>query len=724
MSGKKTSLQIITCLLVLLTFLRANAQNTSTIIEWQRCYGWDSWYGDEGIRIAPTKDGNFITLGKKTLQGYENIVTSKVNAKGEILWETIIFDTQVYTGFRGFDVIQHPDGGYILVGQVVDVRRLSFVSTDLRQLETNTGFHGYIDMLVVKLDSKGQKEWFKLIGGSAEDVPVRTILTPDNNIMLLGYTSSNDQDMYDTGKNNDSFNRDVWVAKLNSSGTIISKKCFGGNSDDIPFDMKRLADGNYVIVGSSNSTNWQAASNKGGKDVFAIKIDESLNTIWQKSYGSNQNDEGRRIIELPNGDLILGVVSNALNGDFELTPSSDFPENYQENIWLTRLNAGGDMLNKKIFGGVGRDILNDLILTKDGNCTFVGSTNSSNGSITDRNRIPNNNNSQFDVFLMKTTTNFDVIWSKTIGGSGIDEGFGLVETPEQEMIVIGTTTSFDGDVTDNHYSQRDSRDIWLVRLGYLCENNIVTSIDLVASNKEVLASQSINTSDRIRDGSVVKYSATRNVDLTTGFNIELGSTLEVNLQGCNNDNSPTNSNPIQVKTNNECREGGMKFTFFPYTPDKDLGQYRMSIQNLDPAIEFKFSGNTLITKNNVPDNRNAYYLLTVSRDGYKDFVVQGYTSTCEHDGAPIDCPENTSDVILDKEYYKEGDIFTATWTGELIPNQTLEWYNENVTLISKTGKTMIGRIDSFPAHIQAQPGVFPTYRPCHGAVRVDFRKAE
>lgn len=724
MSGKKTALQIITCLLTFSVFLQTNAQNSVTAIDWQKCYGWDSWYGDEGVRISPTQDGNYITTGKKTLQGYESIVATKVNAKGELLWETIIFDDKAYTGFRGVDIIQNSDGGYILIAKVISVQKLSFVSTNLRNIETNTGAKGYYDILITKLSANGEREWFKLLGGSGEDMPVRVLFTSDNNIMLLGYTTSADLDVNDSGKNTSSYNRDIWVTKVSQTGNIMAKKCFGGNNNDIPFDMAKSPDGNFVIVGSTNSDDNQLGSNKGAKDIFAIKIDESLNSIWKKTYGGNQNDEARSVIALPNGELIVGIVSNSLTDDFLKEPTNDFPNNYQENIWLFKLNSGGDLVNSKIFGGSGRDFINDIVLTRDGSCVFIGSTTSNNGSITDRNRVPGNNNDKFDVLLMKTTTNFDVVWQKTMGGSEDDEGNGLVETQDETLLTIGTTKSFNGDVNGNHANSQDPRDIWLVKLSYPCQTDITTSADLVATNTDLLASESINSSDRIREHSSVRYSANKNIDLTEGFNIELGSVLEINLQGCTNGTAGISGLPIQLQTNNACREGGMKFTFYPFTPDTDLSQYHLSIQNLDPSIEFKFSGNTLITKNNSPDNRNAYYLLTISRNGYKDFVVQGYTSTCDHDNAPLNCPENTSTVILDKTYYNVGDTFTATWTGELIPDQTLEWYNENVTLISKNNKTMVGRINAFPAHLQAQPGVFATYRPCHGAVRVELRKVE
>lgn len=722
MFRRNGSPKIIVTLLLLLGNLCVYAQSFPTNLEWQKCYGWNSWYGDEGTKIIPLQDGSYFTLGKKTYNGFEAIWSSKMNSKGEMLWETSVFDNSSYTGFRAIDGIQNPDGSYILLGKVINYNKLRFNYSNGRDV-ISTQQKGNYDILVVKLNNEGKMLWFKTYGGDGEDVPVKILNAPDNNYLLVATTGSNNGDMANSGKNTNGFNQDLWLAKLDANGAILSKKCIGGSGDEVGQDMKQTSDGGFMIVGSTTSNDTEIGPNKGGKDVLAVKIDGSTNVVWKKTFGGSQGDNARRVICQSNGDIVLGVTSNSSNNDFVFTPSATFPDNFEENMWLFKLNSNGDLQNKKMFGGSGRDILNDLILCRDGNFTLAGSTKSNNGNIQDRNRIPSNNNDKYDVVLMKISSNFDPIWEKTIGGSADDEGNGLVETNEGAYLAIGTTQSFDGDVTGNHYNSQDSRDIWLIKLNYSCETDITTSKILVSVSTDIVASETITTSDIVSGNSSIHYGAGKSIDIGPGFNSALGDVIEFNLDGCKNSGGSTNSNPIQIKVNNECREGGMKFKFAPFTPNTDLSQYRMSIQNLDPSIEFNFSGNTLITKNNLPDNSNAYFLLTVSRDGYEDFSYQGYTSTCEHDNAPIDCPENNNNVILDKEYYQVGDTFTATWTGTLLPNQGLSWFNTNITAKSQNGNTFTGIINSFPAGTQAQPNsLIDGSRPCHGAVRVEFRQ--
>ena len=724
MFRKNGSPKIIVTLLLLLGNLCVHAQSFPTQFEWKKCFGWDSWYGDEGSKIISLQDGNYFTLGKKTYNGHEAVWSSKMNSKGEILWETSIFDNNSYTGFRAIDAIQSPDGSCILLGRITNYDKLRFNYTNGRDV-ISVQQKGNYDVLVVKLNNQGKMVWFKIFGGDGEDIPVKILNAPNNQYLLLATTGSNNGDIADSGKNTNGYNQDLWLAKLDANGAILSKKCIGGSGDEIGQDMKPTSDGGFIVVGSTTSNDSGISPNRGGKDVLAVKIDGSTNVTWKKTFGGTQGDNAGRAISQPNGDIILGITSNSSNNDFLFTPSSAFPDNYEENIWLFKLNSNGSLQNKKMFGGSGRDVLNDLILNQDGNYTLIGSTKSNNGNIQDRNRIPSNNNDKYDVVLMKISNRLDFIWEKTIGGSADDEGNSLVETNEGTYIAIGTTQSFDGDVTGNHYNSQDSRDIWLVKLSYSCQTNITTSANLVSVNTDIKASQTITTSDNVSDNSSIHYGAGKSIEIAPGFNSDIGSTIEFNLDGCSNTGGGTNNNPIQIKVNNECREGGMKFKFAPFTPNTDLSQYRMSIQNLDPAIEFAFSGNTLITKNNIPDNGNAYFLLTVSRDGYEDFSYQGYTSTCEHDNAPINCPENNNDVILDKNYYQVGETFTATWTGTLLPTQDLAWYNSNISTISQSGNTFTGKIIAFPASMQAQPDpLLNGSRPCHGATRVEFRQVK
>ncbi len=721
----KTSAKI-TPLLVALVLLLCHNYTFSQVfpsnIEWQKCYGWTSWYGDEGTKIIKANDGNYISIGKRTTQGFEMAWISKQNSNGELIWETTVYDDKSYTGFRAMDFVQNEDGSILLLCRISNYQKLRFNYTNGRDV-ISTQAKGGNDVLLVKLNNVGRMEWFKTYGGEAQDSPAKIVKINNGQYLIAANVFSGDGDMANSGKVVTSYNQDIWIAKVDNSGNILSKKCLGGNGNETIVDIKQSIDGNYVLCGSSTSNDNGILQNKGSKDILIAKFDNSLNFLWNKTYGGSQNDESEKLICKPNGEIILGITSNSFDNDFAFTSTEAFPFNYEDNIWLFKTNNNGDILQKKIIGGSGRDNINDLTTSLDGNLILVGSTRSNNGDIKDKNRIPGNNNGRFDALLMKISNSFQIIWQKTLGGSDDDEGNGVYENTDESLVLIGTTKSFDGDVKGNHYSGQDNRDIWLVKLNFPCEKIVNTSKDLVAITSNVLASETINTSDRVSSKSLIKYGANKNIDLAPGFDTEQGSMLDFVLQGCTASNSTAvNNKPIQLKINTACREGGAKFKFMPFTPNTDLSQYHISVQNLNPSIEYNFSGNSLLTKNNRPDTGNAYYLVTVSKAGYEDFTYQGYMSTCDHDNAPLDCPENYNDLVLDKEYYQIGEKFTAKWTGTLLPDQGLDCYPSNVSEIRVNGTTIEGRIIDFPANIHVQPGqLINGYRPCHGATEVHFR---
>lgn len=411
MFRKKGSPKFIISILLLIGSLHVVGQGFPTNLEWQKCYGWNDYYGDEGTKIIPTQDGNYIAMGKKSLNGFELVWVAKMGYLGNMIWETTVSDNNAYTGFRAQDIIQNPDGSYVLVARINNYSNLRFSNSNSLKISPIQN-KGNADVLVAKLDGDGKMTWFKTFGGDGEDVPVKILPTNDGNLMLLTYTSSSNGDIANSDKNASGFNQDLWLAKLDQNGSLLSKKCIGGSGDEMGFDMKKTSDGKFILVGSSTSNDTDFGPNKGGKDILVVKIDESIGITWKKTFGGTQRDEARRVLTQTNGDVIVGLCSNSSDNDFQFTPSETFPNNFEENIWLVKLNSNGDVQNKKIFGGAGRDVINDLIATRDGNFAIAGSTRSNNGDIRDRNRIPSNNNGQYDVLLMKVSNNFDFIGQK------------------------------------------------------------------------------------------------------------------------------------------------------------------------------------------------------------------------------------------------------------------------------------------------------------------------
>jgi hypothetical protein len=91
-----------------------------------------------------------------------------------------------------------------------------------------TGNHGNRDAWVIKLTSNGTLAWQKSLGGSALDLATSARLTSDGGFIVAGESASNDGDVsFNHGK------RDFWLVKLTPDGTLEWEKCLGGSFEDI-----------------------------------------------------------------------------------------------------------------------------------------------------------------------------------------------------------------------------------------------------------------------------------------------------------------------------------------------------------------------------------------------------------------------------------------------------------------------------------------------------------
>ncbi|MFN3940303.1 MAG: T9SS type A sorting domain-containing protein, partial [Chitinophagales bacterium] len=69
---------------------------------------------------------------------------------------------------------------------------------------------------------------------------------------------------------------DYWVIKLSSNGIQQFEKNYGGADKDIAYGIVQSADGNYLVVGASQSSNVDVSDNNGNDDFWIVRIDNPL----------------------------------------------------------------------------------------------------------------------------------------------------------------------------------------------------------------------------------------------------------------------------------------------------------------------------------------------------------------------------------------------------------------------------------------------------------------
>ena len=275
--------------------------NSSGDIIWQKCFGGTD--DDVAFSIQQTSDGGFIVAGgtwsndgdMSGNHGGSDAWVVKLNSSGDIIWQKCFGGTNVD---QAFSIQQTSDGGFIVAGGTF--------SND----GDVSGNHGIVDSWIVKLNSSGDIIWQKCFGGTDDDVAFSIQQTSDGGFIVAGYTSSNDGDV---SGNHGSW--DSWVVKLNSSGDIEWQKCLGGTDNDEAKSIQQTSDGGYIVAGETWSNDGDVSGNHGNSDYWVVKLNSSGDIEWQKCLGGTVKDIAKTIQQTSDGGFIVAGYTNSNDGD-------------------------------------------------------------------------------------------------------------------------------------------------------------------------------------------------------------------------------------------------------------------------------------------------------------------------------------------------------------------------------------------------------------------------
>lgn len=198
-----------------------------------------------------------------------------------------------------------------------------------------SGHHGGSDCWVVRLNYDGGLVWQKCLGGTGDDEAYSIIQTADNGFMVAGYTESTDGDV--SGHHG---GKDFWVVKLDSAGEMEWQKCLGGSGDDVAQGITTSPDGGYVVAGRTESCDGDVSGNHGRFDYWVVKLDSAGEMEWQKCLGGSEDDYAQGIIRGMNsawqydGGYIVAGWTASFDGDVS-------GNHGEKDFWVVRLSPDG-----------------------------------------------------------------------------------------------------------------------------------------------------------------------------------------------------------------------------------------------------------------------------------------------------------------------------------------------------------------------------------------------
>lgn len=366
---------------------------------WTRIWGGNSDDMAFSVRVLLERKGFIVAgysnseeLGTQTADGW----LIKADSLGDSLWGRFYGGTDQEKFYSG-EVV--PDtSGYICLGY------------------TKSFGAGAEDFYLVKTDTAGDTIWTRTYGGT--DVEIGQYVEPlvDGGFILTGSTKS-----YGAG------DYDVYLVKIDSVGDTLWTRTYGGSGEDEGYEVHQCPDGGYIITGYTKSSE----ISNGDYDAYLIKTDSIGDTAWTKAYGGETEDKAHSVKPCSDGGyILLGYTFSFGN------PSAD--------LWLIKTDSIGDTTWTKTYGGIvddfGEEVFEDTI---EAGFFFTGKTQSFGAG-------------DKDVWLVRTDTLGDTLWTMIWGGENDDRGHSVAFVPWDSGYLIAGYTKTYGPANE---------DIWLIRTG-------------------------------------------------------------------------------------------------------------------------------------------------------------------------------------------------------------------------------------------------------------------
>lgn len=330
---------------------------------------------DRGVHIIQASDGNFVIVGNTMTETNKlDVYLIKCNNSGDTLW------TRTFGGRKddnGWCVKETSDGGYIIAGF------------------TESYNAGMNDVLLLKTDMDGRKQWHKTIGGPGDDLAWSIVINQDEGFTIAAQTNS-----FGNGE------LDAYLIRTDASGDTLWTRTFGGREVDRVFSVDLASDGSILLAGITYSYG------SGDRDAYLLKTDREGKLLWQNTYGGPGYDNAHTVIVNRTDDIILTGY-----GDY-------WGDKGKMDVFLKQVTLEGEDIWTQTYGGMENDRAMTVFQLLDGAYVLTGFTQSFGEG-------------DWDVYVVKTGSKGDTLWTRTHGTPAPEFGYDIIQSRKGDYFITG-----------------------------------------------------------------------------------------------------------------------------------------------------------------------------------------------------------------------------------------------------------------------------------------------
>lgn len=363
------------------------------------------------------------------------------------------------------------------------------------------GFFRYLTiygiLLIPVLLCSQELKWLYKIGSLSTDYTASVALDNSQNIYdVTNFTGT--ASISSTTSVTSRGQEDIIIRKSSPNGIQQWIRQLGGKSQDIANDIVCDNQNNTYIIGTFRDTLLlESASilhtqtNLFG--AFILKLNSNGALLWAKKIESERPITVKSVTFGPMNDI---VITGSFEGLINFPDSQSLITKGGSDIYVLKMNEGGNLMFLKQIGGVDQDFVSQHIVDTENNIFITGDFRASVDFDPNSSEVNINSKGLTDIYLLKLSSSGAFLWVKSFGSSNVDYGHSIAVDKDKNIILTGRfseTASF-GTITQTLQS-KGGTDIFLLKMNkdgitqwansYGDINNDVPS-HVIVNNKDVI----------------------------------------------------------------------------------------------------------------------------------------------------------------------------------------------------------------------------------------------